>query len=627
MKTFPIKLGKGRNPLILDAAKLIRRCALIQGARDSGKSYLARVIVEQTIAKGLQTVILDPEGEFSTLREKLNIMIAGKDGDVPVEISSAELLARRIAETGVSTVVDLSGLKKKVKVKGKKNQFEYPRYEFVQIFLDTFDQLPKTLLKRPRLFVLDEAHDMAPEQGKGYSPATESIITLLSEGRHRGLGTILLTQRISKLRLDAANECGCFIVGRTAPKDLPTAQDHLGITKKEREELRDIDDGVFWAAGSGLSVKQPTRFHARSSITTHPKPEDLHTLTTPPAPQAIKKILKEFEALPPSKEDEEAADFAEAKLRIKALERDLRKAAAAKPNTVAKTPVQSPGVTQEAWRSLLHDYNGLQQRLAEAHKLLDKLSKAAGRRETALEKEIDSLKQKTRQIAQKLSDTVEDPRRELPPLPDLALLTAQPAVRPVARPVVRNSPSVAPTRPPSNGATRTGTPQPRPRGSRRSNGASSSGFERMLHALAQHQQLHKHKLALMAGISAKTGTFRNYVSRGKVEGLWTVSDKTLTITDLGIEAAGDFEPLPEGSDLVDYWKGHSRVPTKAGEALDYICSMGEDGATKDEVAEHLGIQKNTGTFRNYLSRIRSLGLISGSGKPNDPFIGAEGMRA
>lgn len=31
MKTFPIKVGKGRNALTLDAGKVIDRCALIQG--------------------------------------------------------------------------------------------------------------------------------------------------------------------------------------------------------------------------------------------------------------------------------------------------------------------------------------------------------------------------------------------------------------------------------------------------------------------------------------------------------------------------------------------------------------------------------------------------------------------
>lgn len=143
MKTFSIKLGKGRGALSIDAARLVEGRCLIQGASGSGKSYLVRVLVEQTIPAGLQTIILDPEGEFSTLRERCNVLIAGREGDVPTALRSAKLLARRIAETGVSTVVDMSALKLD------------ERRQFVAIFCDTLDALPKKH-ERPLVVVLDE---------------------------------------------------------------------------------------------------------------------------------------------------------------------------------------------------------------------------------------------------------------------------------------------------------------------------------------------------------------------------------------------------------------------------------------------------------------------------------------
>ncbi len=581
MKTFDITVGKGRNPMVLDAAEVIGSCLLIQGARKSGKSYAARVIVEQTIPK-FQTIILDSEGEFSTLREKCNLLIAGKDGDVPCEVRSAKLLARRLAETGVSAVVDFSDLKPD------------DRRIFVRDFLAVFNTLPKKLQDRPRLFVIDEAHVYCPESGKGQAASTNEVVLLLSAGRKRGFGTILLTQRLSKLKNDAASECGTILIGKTSPIDAARAQDLLGLERKDRDTLKRLKPGTFYGDGNALPVEEPVRFEVRKATTTHPEPGVRYKMKTPPPKRAIKKILAEFAELPPDKETEDAENLAAANKRIRELERDLRKSSSAKPGKTAKPAPAPVDLSRYVTR---RDYNAL--------------LKAAGRREAALEKELADLTKKTRQIAHTLEDNLAAPRRELPPLPATPDSPAQPA----ARPSVRTSPRTAPSRP-STGAVRKGT---------YSNGGS--GFDRMLHALAQHEELAKRKVALLAGISAKTGTFRNYVSKGKVEGYWTVSGNTLKITEAGIEAAGDFEPLPQGSDLVDYWKGHKSVPTKAGEALDFICSMGEDGATKEQVAEHLGIQKNTGTFRNYISRIRSLGLISGKGTEADPFIGAEGMRA
>jgi uncharacterized protein len=312
MQSFPIQLRRGlRSRLDLDAAKLVEGRALIQGASGSGKSYLARVIVEQTIPQGLQTIILDPEGEFITLREACDVLIAGADGDVPCEVRSAALLARRIAETGVSAVVDMSSLKLD------------ERRAFVRVFLDTLDGLPKRL-ERPRLVVLDEAHKFCPESGKGKAESTEAVVTLMSQGRKRGLAGVLLTQRLSKLKKDAAAEANNVFIGRTSPIDLRSAADVLGITPDQRETLRALEPGEFYAAGPAFEDPTPGTFHAATAKTTHPTAGSRFKMSTPAPRAAIKKLIPEFAALPPPKAEEEAQSLAAARYEASRLRRELK---------------------------------------------------------------------------------------------------------------------------------------------------------------------------------------------------------------------------------------------------------------------------------------------------------------
>lgn len=85
------------------------------------------------------------------------------------------------------------------------------------------DSLPKSL-ERPRIVVVDEAHKVCPEAGKGKAASTEAVITLMSQGRKRGLCGVLVTQRLSKLRKDAAAEAANVLIGKTSPIDLHSTQ-------------------------------------------------------------------------------------------------------------------------------------------------------------------------------------------------------------------------------------------------------------------------------------------------------------------------------------------------------------------------------------------------------------------
>ena len=85
----------------IDLEKLIDNRLLVQANSGGGKSWLLRWLLEQSHGK-VQQIVIDLEGEFSTLRENFDYILAGKDGDTPADPRSAGLLARKLLELNVS---------------------------------------------------------------------------------------------------------------------------------------------------------------------------------------------------------------------------------------------------------------------------------------------------------------------------------------------------------------------------------------------------------------------------------------------------------------------------------------------------------------------------------------------
>ena len=99
-----------KQNVTINLPKLISTRLLIQANSGGGKSWLIRRLLEKTYGK-VQQIVIDLEGEFSTLREKYDYLLVGKDGEIPANIQTAELLAIKLLKLNVSTIIDLSELK------------------------------------------------------------------------------------------------------------------------------------------------------------------------------------------------------------------------------------------------------------------------------------------------------------------------------------------------------------------------------------------------------------------------------------------------------------------------------------------------------------------------------------
>jgi len=135
----------------------------------------------------------------------------------------------------------------------------------------------------------------------------------------------------------------------------------------------------------------------------------------------------------------------------------------------------------------------------------------------------------------------------------------------------------------------------------------------MMIALAQRPRgLSAQQLGVRAGLSSKSGTFTTYLARGRSSG-WIEGQKAnLVITQSGLESLGDWEPLPTGPALLQYWLGQLGG-SGAARMLQALADSYPRPMSKPELAEAAGMTGNSGTFTTYLARLRSLELVEGSG--------------
>jgi len=296
-------------PTFIDSRALI--CANSGG----GKSYAVRKILEESAEK-VMSIILDVEGEFRTLREEFDFLLIGDEGDVKLNMQSAKLIPKKILENNISTIIDISDLKRNERIK------------YVKDFLEALMELRKEFWK-PCIVVLDEAHLLAGQQEK--QDSCSSVIDLMTRGRKRGYCGILCTQRISKLHKDAVAEANNIMIGRTGLDiDMKRASEILGFTSKHQMlTLRDLEAGEFYVFGTAIS-KYVQKAKVGEVKTTHPKVGmDLSKKIIAPTEKVV-KILSKLKDLPQESE-KKLREISDYKKEVMELKRQLRISEHSKP--------------------------------------------------------------------------------------------------------------------------------------------------------------------------------------------------------------------------------------------------------------------------------------------------------
>lgn len=566
---YKIKLNENTE---VDLAKLIDSRLLVQANSGGGKSWLLRRILEESHGK-VQQIIIDLEGEFSSLREKYDYILAGKGGDVPAEPKTAGLLARKLLEMGVSAIIDL---------------YELPHYErkhFVKLFLEAMINAPKNLW-HSCLVVVDEAHIFAPE--KGQSEAMESVIDLATRGRKRGYCAVLATQRLSKLHKDAAAECNNKLIGRTGLDiDMKRAAEELGFTSKDQYlSLRNLSPGEFFAYGPALS-KEVVKITVGGVKTSHPKAGSrMLTKITPPTDR-IKKVLKKLTDLPQEakKEMNTIADF---KSEIADLRRQLRVAGqnkAASPEEIKRNVEMAITKRDKEWQVEI----GKERRLWKSQ--VDRYYK--------IKCDLGNV------IA-----VVGQPNYPKPQCPFHIISSGKDAgkISNFGFPKESWQKRIIPVIPPEKivpGVTISEEVEEED-----SEVKIQGGALRMLKVLVSRYpvKLSKAQLGTFSKLKPRGGSFTTYLSTLKRVGYIIGNDGLLAATEAGIDFLGEQPNPPQTSEeVIELWRNN--LTGGARRMFDLLIEAYPEGYFKDHLGDMAGVVHTGGSFGTYMSILRSNNLI------------------
>ena len=216
------------------------RCLTI-GTSGSGKSYLTRNIIESLYTKRLGVVVvIDPEGEYYTLRKLFDFVIIGIDEDlcdiVITEENAAEL-ANKMLKYKINVIFDLRGTDDNTRR---------------EIASQVIDAMIESKYNVPISLVIEEASRFA---SKGInSPSnikcTMSLKKIAQFGRKRQISAFYNTQRVTHLHKDISAECNTTIIGRCSD-DADIKRNATKIGLKNVLELKKLKH-EFFAWGDGF---------------------------------------------------------------------------------------------------------------------------------------------------------------------------------------------------------------------------------------------------------------------------------------------------------------------------------------------------------------------------------------
>lgn len=256
----------------------------ILAMRGGGKSWLAGVLIEQLAREGIPFVVVDPEGEYWTLRvEFSNVVIAGGEhADIPLEQPLAEILGQTAVEERLQMVLDLSDMRR-----------EEQRAFLSRFLTELF--VKETELRIPLWICFEEADLWVPQSGKPSSKVP--VLDICQRGRKRGLGFALVSQRPATIDKTALSQAEFRFFKRfQQPHDLRAVEDYLAAYADQADTLPalSVKETLLYAptvSETPVRLKVPGRVCPHGGATPEQIQEIERSTTTLELKEKIEKIL------------------------------------------------------------------------------------------------------------------------------------------------------------------------------------------------------------------------------------------------------------------------------------------------------------------------------------------------
>jgi hypothetical protein len=575
---------------------LVTQVEVILAKRRAGKSYTMRRIVEQLLKAHQQVVMVDPKGDQWGLRSSADgkkpgfpvLILGGEHGDIPLEASGGEVVAKLVVEQRVSVLLDLSLFRKS----------EVAR--FMTDFMENLYRLKaQEKYRTPVKLVVDEADAIAPQKPQmDETRMLGAIEDIVRRGGQRGIGCTLVSQRSAVLNKNVLTQAQVLVVLRTiAPQDLDAIKAWVDVhgTKEEGKELMEslpslpIGDAWFWSPGWPTEEGIFKRVHV-SPIETFdsgatPKPGQKRIIPKNLADVDLKALQGQMAAtIEKAKQDDPKALRAE----INRLKGELAKAKPPAPVVMKGIPeVQAQRMVAIAlakrdkeWEVIMRKWSDYAREFRGAVGAI-----LAVNLERIVKMEIPSQKPENKPTMD--GKTYGDGEN--------IITKAHPTFSPKAVADAKKMPEKAQVAETAY-----------------IEGAEVAGKAHdLLKALSGYfpGTLTRAQAATIAKIKVSTSTFRNCISKLKVRGfLETEGDFGLRATQAGMDYLGaDVAPPDSPEEVRERWRKQFGGYLLA--AFDYLVSLRGAFVDRNDLAAQIGVDPGVSTFRNVLSKLRVNGLI------------------
>lgn len=556
-----MKLNLAQNlSLPIDA---VTQTFAIFGKRGSGKTNGATVLVEEMLRANLPVVVLDPVDAWWGLKSSFDgksaglpvYVFGGPHADLPLESTAGTLVAELVVKERLPIILSM------------KTWGVGERARFVTDF-------SKTLLRtnsEPLMVVLEEADAFIPQRpAKGEEAMLGEMDRMVRWGRSSGIGCTLITQRSAKVNKDVTTQAETLIAFRTTgPQDRDAIDNWIKFHAcQDRREallssLPELETGTAWVwSPEWLEVFDRYQFRRRQTYDSgatpkvgehRPKPKEL----------AVVDLERLRGQMAETIERAKANDPAELKRTIADLKRELQRVKSERPPEPSVAEIDREAISKLV--ELLKDETDR----VDMNTILSSIRGL----EAACDKKLKAVLELASVLSRK------------------GAVVSAGAGRTVGHVIDRRAKiSVVHS---GNGS------------------EISGGLRRMMIALAQRPGLSKKQLGVRAGLSSTSGTFGTYLGRMRSSG-WVEGSETICLTQEGAAALGDYEPLPEGMDLLAYWLDELGS-SGAGRMLRVLAEKYPEALSKEDLGRYAEISHTSGTFGTYLGKLRTLELVEGRG--------------
>ncbi|MDD5420340.1 MAG: ATP-binding protein, partial [Methanomicrobiaceae archaeon] len=244
-----IAIGRaGDRDLHIDAQELVtgRTCVIAQSG--AGKSWGIAVLCERLCRSYIGFCLIDTEGEYFSLKDRFPILWIGADPACDEDIMKADIreIMRQAILCSTPVVFDVS----EVDMRERANALANILYDL------------ESELRKPYLLIVEEADKFIPQS----KDSIKKIEEISRRGRKRGLGLLVATQRPSLVVKNVLSQCNSQIIGKLSIDNDLKAVAHFFNSRREVEELIDLEPGEFFVMGGITREKVKMKFGDRETM-------------------------------------------------------------------------------------------------------------------------------------------------------------------------------------------------------------------------------------------------------------------------------------------------------------------------------------------------------------------------